>query len=90
MRSITRTARGLYTAISSLPNLLLDSQGNVWVADFGLVKVLEGEEFSHSHDVVGTLRFIAPERFRGVTIPQGDVYSLGATLYELSDSTTGI
>jgi len=33
--------------------------------------------------VVGTLRFIAPERFRGVTHPLGDVYSLGATLYEL-------
>ena len=33
--------------------------------------------------MVGTLRFIAPERFRGVTNPLGDVYSLGATLYEL-------
>ena len=64
-------------------NLLLDSQGNVWVTDFGLAKLLEGEELSRSQDVVGTLRFIAPERFRGVTNPLGDVYSLGATLYEL-------
>ena len=65
------------------PNLLLDAQGNVWVTDFGLAKLVEGDELSQSHDVVGTLRFIAPERFRGLTSPLGDVYSLGATLYEL-------
>ncbi len=65
------------------PNLLLDTQGNVWVTDFGLAKLVEGDELSQSRDVVGTLRFIAPERFRGVTDPLGDVYSLGATLYEL-------
>jgi len=64
-------------------NLLLDSQGNVWVTDFGLAKLVESEDPSRSQDVVGTLRFIAPERFRGITNPLGDVYSLGATLYEL-------
>ena len=64
-------------------NLLLDSQGNVWVTDFGLAKLVEGDDLSQSHDLVGTLRFMAPERFRGVTSPLGDVYSLGATLYEL-------
>jgi eukaryotic-like serine/threonine-protein kinase len=65
------------------PNLLLDTQGNIWVTDFGLAKLVEGDELSQSHDLVGTLRFMAPERFRGVTNPLGDVYSLGATLYEL-------
>ncbi|MGO9464152.1 MAG: protein kinase domain-containing protein [Isosphaeraceae bacterium] len=64
-------------------NLLLDSQGNVWVTDFGLAKLVEGDDLSRSQDLVGTLRFMAPERFRGVTNPLGDVYSLGATLYEL-------
>ena len=64
-------------------NLLLDIRGNVWVTDFGLAKLVEGDELSQSHDLIGTLRFMAPERFRGVTDPLGDVYSLGATLYEL-------
>ncbi len=64
-------------------NLLLDAQGNVWVTDFGLAKLIEGDDLSHSQDLVGTLRFMAPERFRGVTDARGDVYSLGATLYEL-------
>jgi eukaryotic-like serine/threonine-protein kinase len=65
------------------PNLLLDAQGNVWVTDFGLAKLVEGNELSQSHDLIGTLRFMAPERVRGLTSPLGDVYSLGATLYEL-------
>ncbi len=64
-------------------NLLLDTHGNIWVSDFGLAKLLEGDDLSLSHDLVGTMRFMAPERFRGITDPSGDVYSLGATLYEL-------
>jgi WD40 repeat protein/serine/threonine protein kinase len=64
-------------------NLLLDARGNVWVADFGLAKASEGEDVTHTGDVVGTLRYMAPERFRGQSDPRGDIYSLGLTLYEL-------
>ena len=60
------------------PNTLLDTQ-NVWVTDFGLAKLVEGDELSQSRDLVGTMRFMALERFRGVTDPMGDVYSLGAS-----------
>jgi serine/threonine protein kinase len=64
-------------------NLLLDAQGNAWVTDFGLAKLVEGDDLSQSHDLVGTLRFMAPERFRGVNDRRGDIYALGATLYEM-------
>jgi serine/threonine protein kinase/WD40 repeat protein len=64
-------------------NLLLDAQGNIWVTDFGLAKLAEGEDLSRSHDLVGTLRFMAPERFRGITDGRADIYALGATVYEL-------
>ncbi len=64
-------------------NLLLDLQGTVWVADFGLAHETDAEDLSRG-DVVGTLRFIPPERFRGESLPQGDIYSLGLTLYELA------
>jgi serine/threonine protein kinase/WD40 repeat protein/tetratricopeptide (TPR) repeat protein len=65
------------------PNLLLDPLGNVWVTDFGLAKLEEGEDATQSRDLVGTLRYMAPERFRGVSDRRGDIYALGATLYEL-------
>jgi eukaryotic-like serine/threonine-protein kinase len=64
-------------------NLLLDGMGNVWVTDFGLAKLEEGEDLSQTHELVGTLRYMAPERFRRTSERRGDVYSLGATLYEL-------
>jgi serine/threonine protein kinase/WD40 repeat protein len=63
-------------------NLLLDLHGTVWVTDFGLAKE-EGQVLTKTGDVVGTLRYMAPERFNGVSDPRGDIYSLGLTLYEL-------
>jgi eukaryotic-like serine/threonine-protein kinase len=64
-------------------NLILDGLGNFWITDFGLAKFEDGDDLSHSQDLVGTLRFMAPERFRGVSDPRCDVYALGATLYEM-------
>jgi WD40 repeat protein len=64
-------------------NLLLDAQGTLWVADFGLAKVEGAGELTESGELVGTLRFLAPERFAGRCDAGADVYALGATLYEL-------
>src|SRR5208337_3802861 len=63
------------------PNLILDPLGNIWITDFGLAKFEEGDDLSQSHDIAGTLRYMAPERLRGVSNPQCDLYALGATLY---------
>ena len=64
-------------------NLLLDSQGVVWVADFGLAKVLDDVSLSHSGSILGTLRYMAPEQLHGQAEARSDIYSLGLTLYEL-------
>lgn len=64
-------------------NLLLDTQGTVWLADFGLAKAAQSDDVSLSKDLVGTLRYMAPEQFRGNTDHRSDIYSLGLTLYEL-------
>jgi WD40 repeat protein/serine/threonine protein kinase/tetratricopeptide (TPR) repeat protein len=64
-------------------NLLLDSRGNVWVADFGLAKIVEADDLTHTGDILGTIRYMAPERFQGQCDARSDVYSLGLTLYEL-------
>jgi WD40 repeat protein/serine/threonine protein kinase len=64
-------------------NLLMDAQGRVWVTDFGLAKAEGSEGPTHTGDIVGTLRYMAPERFDGWSDPRSDVYALGATLYEM-------
>ena len=64
-------------------NLLLDLRGTVWVTDFGLAKATDADDLTHTGDVVGTLRYMAPERFDGPGDARADVYALGLTLYEL-------
>src|SRR5262249_46583818 len=64
-------------------NLLLDNRGNVWVADFGLAKTSDADDLTHTGDILGTIRYMAPERFEGRCDARSDVYSLGLTLYEL-------
>lgn len=64
-------------------NLLLDAQGVVWITDFGLAKAMEHDGVSQTGELAGTLRYMAPERFRGRADARSDVYSLGLTLYEL-------
>ena len=64
-------------------NLLLDTQGIVWVTDFGLAKAAGSDDLTGTGDVVGTLRYMAPERFRGKADARSDLYALGLTLYEL-------
>lgn len=64
-------------------NLLLDSRGTVWVTDFGLAKVARDDDLTQDGDVIGTLRYMAPEQFASQSDARSDIYSLGLTLYEL-------
>ncbi len=64
-------------------NLLLDTQGTVWVTDFGLAKADDQQNLTHTGDVLGTLRYMPPEAFEGKSDPRSDLYSLGLTLYEM-------
>ena len=64
-------------------NILLDLHGVAWVTDFGLAKAAEDEDLTRTGDLVGTIRYMAPERFRGICDAGSDVYGLGLVLYEL-------
>lgn len=65
-------------------NLLLEANGHLWVADFGLARLPGVSELTRTGEVVGTLRYMSPEQAAGAAVDhRTDVYSLGATLYEL-------
>ena len=64
-------------------NLLLDAHGMVWVTDFGLAKITSDSDLTRTGDIVGTVRYMAPERFQGRCDARADIYALGVTLYEL-------
>jgi Flp pilus assembly protein TadD len=67
-------------------NLLVDGRGGLWVTDFGLAQVQSEARLTMTGDLLGTLRYMSPEQAlaqRVVIDHRTDVYSLGATLYEL-------
>jgi serine/threonine protein kinase len=67
-------------------NLLLDPCEQLWVTDFGLAQMAGDSGLTATGELLGTLRYASPEQAlgrRGVVDHRSDVYSLGATLYEL-------
>jgi serine/threonine protein kinase/Flp pilus assembly protein TadD len=67
-------------------NLLLSPDGRLSINDFGLARVLEQAGMTVSGEFVGTPAYMSPEQIAAGRIPldhRTDIYSLGATLYEL-------
>ncbi len=67
-------------------NLLLDSDGKLWVTDFGLARFQTDATLTRTGDIIGTTRYMSPEQISGqndLIDRRTDIYSLGATLYEL-------
>ncbi|MCH8854300.1 MAG: protein kinase, partial [Planctomycetes bacterium] len=67
-------------------NLILSDSGRVLITDFGLAKDLNEDPVTHTGQLMGTWRYMSPEQVRGEGAEvdrRTDIYSLGATLYEL-------
>ena len=67
-------------------NLLLAPTGRLSVNDFGLARMLEQPGMTITGEMVGTPRYMSPEQITAGRIPvdqRTDIYSLGATLYEM-------
>jgi len=67
-------------------NILVRADGSAVLVDFGLARTDGSQSLTRSHVLLGTLAYVAPERAAGGRRPvdaRSDIYSLGATLYEL-------
>jgi len=67
-------------------NVLVDNDGRPMLVDFGLARLESDAGMTISGDIVGTLRYMSPEQARGkqeFVDHRTDIYSLGASLYEL-------
>jgi serine/threonine-protein kinase len=67
-------------------NILLDSDGEAVVADFGLARALAGAaSVSATNQVLGTPQYFSPEQARGLELDgRSDLYALGVTLYRMA------
>lgn len=63
-------------------NMLLDEQNQVQLSDFGIVAVAHRTASVQLQNITGTVRYMAPEQFRGYPTPASDQYSLGILVYE--------
>jgi serine/threonine protein kinase len=73
-------------------NLRVTPDGRLKILDFGLAKLLQTDDGSTTvdaltgtHQILGTLRYMAPERIRGEPADiRSDIYAIGAVLYEMA------
>ena len=74
-------------------NLLIDGRGNLWITDFGLARLQGDAGLTMTGDLLGTLRYMSPEQALAKRVGidhRTDIYSLGATLYELLTLAAGL
>lgn len=77
----TRTPMILHRDIKP-GNVRITPGGHIYLVDFGLAKVVEGRETTHTGARAMTPGYSPPEQYGGArTDPRSDIYSLGATLY---------
>ena len=65
-------------------NIILDTQGQAILMDFGIVKIVGGDKHTATGAVLGTALYMSPEQIKGESAePRSDIYSLGVTLFEM-------
>ena len=65
-------------------NILMDSEGNAWLSDFGTAYVADATASLTGSSVIGTPQYMAPEQARGEPVSEKtDVYALGIMLFQM-------
>jgi Tol biopolymer transport system component/tRNA A-37 threonylcarbamoyl transferase component Bud32 len=65
-------------------NIMLDSDGNAILMDFGIARLVDASQHTASGAVLGTALYMSPEQIQGTEIDaRADIYSIGITLFEM-------
>lgn len=65
-------------------NVIISTQGEAVLTDFGIAKMVGIEEFTATGAVIGTAAYISPEQTQGEGVDhRTDIYAIGAMLYEM-------
>ncbi|MCC6931923.1 MAG: protein kinase [Deltaproteobacteria bacterium] len=70
-------------------NILITSQGDIKITDFGIARTGTGPKLTEHGGVVGTIDYVSPEYLeRGEVDTRSDIYALGVLGYEMITSET--
>ena len=65
-------------------NVIVDHEGRVKVADFGIARAGTTAQMTEAGSIIGTAQYLSPEQARGAPVDESsDLYSTGVVLYEL-------
>jgi len=65
-------------------NIMLDHDGDAFLSDFGIARILSDTQFTTTGALIGTPQYMSPEQGKGLPLTKAsDLYSLGVVLYEM-------
>lgn len=65
-------------------NILVNEEGHIKVADFGIARIADTQTITRSDTVMGSVHYFSPEQARGKPSDvRSDLYSVGIVLYEM-------